>query len=149
MSIRERSAIEEAKRWGHTRLTSNADLLALIPRVYVDTVQREINGTTKFPYILGNFMAGIDIPALGTERIQTHADFQWRVVTEGVPTANDRAAELLMDNLLQTTVVDLSYGWLFTCRRIAPLNRLETDAQQIVRYHNFGGIYRLWVSAAP
>lgn len=144
----ERSEVEEAKRWAYDRLSSNGALVALIPRIYVDEVQRMPNGLGQFPYILGTYMGGIDIPGIGTTRAQTHADFQWRVVTEEAPTANDRMAERIMDVSLQTAVALYSNGWYITSRRIAPISRPEYGLGNS-RYQNIGGIYRLWISIAP
>lgn len=147
MSI-ERSAIQEAKRWAHGLLTGSTSLMNLIPRVYVDQVQRQPNGLGQFPYILGTFMSGIDIPGVGVNRVQTQADFQWRIVTEGPPTDDARLAEVIMDSLLQTAVTQLSNGWYFSCRRLMPIDRMEFDSTKTVSYRNIGGHYRCWIYAA-
>ena len=143
-----RSAVQEAKRWAFDLLNANAALIAIVPRIYVDQVQRESNGLGKFPYILGNFMGGVDVPGLGTNRVQTRADFQWRIVCEGPPTDDIRTAETLMDDSLQTAVAQLSNGWYFSCRRVTPIDRPEYDNVKTKRYSNLGGIYRLWIYKA-
>ena len=145
-----RREVGEAKRWFHRRLVAKVELVAIIPaaQIHVDHVQRSSEGPV-FPYILGNFMGGFDVQGMGTARQQTHGDFQWRVVTDGPPGDDAYEAEGHMDDALQTAVNDPQNGWLFTCRRVAPIDRPEFDKVKTKQYHNIGGIYRVWIGKAP
>lgn len=144
----ERTEVQECYRWASDLLNANTSLVELIPRIYAEHVQRVPNGSSQFPYILGSYLGGIDVPGLGVRREQTHADFQWKIVTEGAPTANDRQAGVYMDHSLQTAVAQLSHGWYITCRRLQEISRAEYDVVKTLRYANTGGIYRCWIYAA-
>ena len=90
--------IEEAKAW-MANLLKNDSLLTPVfgQRVYADQAYRDLG----FPYILITYMSGFDTQGLGTNRLQTTANFQVRIVTEGPPTDNDKTAAKRMDVLLQ------------------------------------------------
>lgn len=138
--------IQSAKKWIADLLQGDATLTALIPimNIFVDQAYRDLG----FPYIVISYSPGVDVPGLGTVREMTVASFFVRVVTEGAPTDDDRSAEVRMDYLLQHAVNQTSGGFLFSSRRVQPIDLPEYDENKRVRYHSLGGIYRVWISPA-
>lgn len=141
----ELSEVEQAKIWMVGMFKADAQLTPILAtRVYADQAYRELG----FPYLLVTYMSGSDKNALGTTREQTIANFQVRIVVEKVIDVTARNAEKRMDYLLQHSVKVLSGAYYFTARRMQPINRPEYDMVKTLRYHNIGGIYRLWIYSA-
>lgn len=137
--------IEQAKKWIYDSLIANADILAAVStRVYGDYVP-EPPASRVYPYILYDFLGGSDVDALGTSRIFARPLFQVRVVTEGRPTTTTRKVSKRIDDVLQVTQAVVSGEFQFSARREQPVNRPETDAGTGKKYHNLGGLYRVWI----
>lgn len=140
------SEIDKAKRWlANTLMNDGAFPAALlssgsVKKVYVDHADRSLG----FPYVLISMMSAIDRPGLGIARVQTQADFQVRVVTEGPPTATSESIVNWMDALIQSKSAQPAEGYFISCRRQAPIDRAEYGTNQ-QRYHNAGGVYRLFI----
>jgi hypothetical protein len=98
-----------------------------------------------YPFVLYNFQAGSDVPALGTVRLMTLPLMQVRAVGKGQPDANLRAADVRIDEVLQNASAQTSGGYVISARREFPVDRPEYDSAN-VRYHNLGGLYRLYIS---
>jgi hypothetical protein len=141
--------IESAKIWMANLLMDDEDfpdalLNDTLKRVYTDHAEM----SKGFPYVLINLMSGIDQAGLGTNRIQTRADFLVRVVSNGSPTTDSRDVESWFDALLQTQVAQVAGDYIITCRRLAPFNRTEYDASK-ARFSHGGGIYRTFIYRSP
>ena len=142
------SEIQQAKAWLYDVLHDNTDIEALVgTRIYADYAPDPPSERT-YPYILFNYMGGVDIDGLGTARIFAEPLFQVRAVFEGRPDTNARLLEKRIDDVLQVAEYQLSGDWYFTSRREQPIDRPETDLQTGTRYHNLGGIYRLWIGTS-
>lgn len=143
------SEIQEAKKWIYDSLAANSDITSAIgTRIYADYNPRSVPERT-FPYILFNFIAGIDVDALGTARLLSQPLFQVRLVTEGYPTSSDRLVEKRIDDVLQVASYDASGDWYFSARREQPVDRTEIDVDTGKHYHNIGGLYRLYIGEQP
>jgi hypothetical protein len=137
--------IQECKNWIYDQLAAEASITAVVSgRIYAD----HYPGERVFPYVLFNLMAATDVNGLGTVREQTQAVFQIRIVTKGAPDSNAKLVDKLLDDLFQTQVNTLSGEFYFSSRREGTIDRPEYDnAQQ--RYHNSGGLYRIWIRTQP
>lgn len=141
--------IESTKIWMANLLMNDVDfpdalLQGSLKRVYTDHAET----SQGFPYVLINMMSGIDQQGLGTNRIQTRADFQVRVVCEGSPNDDSREIEAWFDALLQMQVAQVAGDYIVTCRRVSTINRAEYDGTQ-ARFFNLGGLFRVWIYSAP
>lgn len=144
------SEIQQAKAWIYATLFANVDIAAAVgTRIYSDYVP-EPPANRVYPYIVYNFMGGVDVDGLGTNRLQSQPLFQVRVVTNGTngngrPTTTDRRVDKRITDVLGTAVHQLSGDFYFTARREQPIDRAELDAATGKQYHNLGGLFRLWI----
>lgn len=139
--------LQAAKFWMVAKLLANATLSAAVGgRVWADSVQR-VQGVLTFPYVLINCMSSVDVPGIGTNRIQTQATFQVRIVCEGPASVTVKEVQAIMDGLLQTAVTETSNGFVFSSRRIREIDRTEYDEVK-KPIKNLGGDYRVWMYAA-
>lgn len=137
--------IEQAKKWIYDSLIANSDILAAVStRVYSDYVP-EPPASRVYPYVLFDYLGGADVDALGTWRIFARPLFQVRVVTDGRPTTTTRKVSKRIDDVLQVTQSVVSGEFQFSARREQPISRVETDAGTGKKYHNLGGLYRVWI----
>lgn len=138
------SEIQEAKNWIYDKLAANTDITGVVStRIFAD----HYPGTRVFPYILFNHMASTDVDGLGTVRVITSALFQVRAVVQGAPNANAKLVDKRIDDVLQVQVSQLSGDFYFSSRREGTIDRPEYDAAN-QRYHNLGGLYRVWIGKA-
>lgn len=137
--------IQECKNWIYDQLAATSSITAVVStRIYAD----HYPGQRVFPYILFNLMAASDVSGLGTVRLLSDALFQIRVVTIGPPNAAAKLVDKRLDELFQAQVHQLSGEFYFSSRREGTVDRPEYDnAQQ--RYHNLGGLYRVWIGKTP
>lgn len=139
------SEIQECKNWVYNKLVANTDIAAIVStRIFAD----HYPGTRIFPYILYNLMAATDVQGLGTNRIITNALFQVRGVVEGAPDATAKRLDKRIDEVLQVQVMQLSGDYYFSSRREGVVDRAEYDGVD-KRYHNLGGLYRVWIARTP
>ena len=139
------SEVQAAKKWIYDSLVANVDIAAaVVTRVYADYVP-EPPANRVFPYVLFNFMGGIDVDALGTSRLLSQPLFQVRVVCEGRPTAAVRKVDKRIDGVLQNAVYQPSGDYYFSARREQPIDRPELDTATGKYYANLGGLYRLYI----
>lgn len=137
--------VEQAKAWIYTVLAANVDIAAAVgTRIYADYVP-EPPANRTYPYILFDFIAGTDVDGLGTVRLLSKPLFQVRLVTDGRPTTATRKASKRISDVLGVAVHQLSGDFYFTARREQPISRPETDAGTGKKYHNLGGLFRLWI----
>lgn len=137
--------IEQAKKWIYDSLSGNAEITAVVStRIYSDYLP-DPPAARVFPYVLYDYLGGADVDALGTGRLLAKPLFQVRLVTDGRPTTASRKAAKRIDDVLQVAVHQSSGEFFFTSRREQTVNRPETDAATGQRYHNLGGLYRLWI----
>lgn len=137
--------IEQAKKWIYDSLVGNSEITAQVStRIYSDYVP-EPPANRVYPYLLYEFLAGPDVQGLGTARLATNALFQIRVVTDGRPTTATRKVAKRIDDVLRIAVYQPSGEFFFTATREQPVNRAETDAATGKRYHNLGGLFRLFI----
>lgn len=133
--------IQEAKNWIYDKLSANGDITTLVgTNIFAD----HVFGARPARYVLYNLMASTDIDGLGTNRIITSALFQVRGVVQGGPDANAKKLDKRIDDVLQFQVHQLSGDFFFSSRREGTIDRPEYDAAN-VRYHNLGGLYRVWI----
>lgn len=137
--------IEQAKKWIYDSLSGNAEITAVVStRIYSDYVP-EPPASRVFPYLLYEYLGGMDVDALGTSRLLSKPLFQIRVVTDGRPTTTTRKVAKRIDDILRIAVHQSSGEFFFTARREQPVNRAETDTATGKKYHNLGGLFRLWI----
>lgn len=141
------SELQQAKAWLYDVLHGDTAIeAALGSEIYADFNPRDLSERI-FPYVIYNFLGGVDIDALGTARLLSQPLFQVRLVVEGTPNSAARTIEKLIDDVLQTAVYQQSGDYYFTSRREQPIDRAELDTSTGKRYHNLGGLYRLWIGA--
>lgn len=137
--------IEQAKKWIYDSLVANAEITAEVgTRIYSDYVPEAPTNRT-FPYVLYDFLGGPDVQGLGVVRQGTKALFQIRVVTEGRPNTASRKVAKRIDDVLRISVYQPSGEFYFTAEREQPVSRAETDQATGKRYHNLGGLFRIWI----
>jgi len=137
--------VEQAKKWIYDSLSGNAEITAVVStRIYSDYCP-DPPASRVFPYVLYEYLGGNDVDGLGTSRILSEPLFQVRVVTEGRPTTATRRAAKRITDVLGVAVYQLSGDWYFTARREQPVNRPETDTATGKKYHNLGGLFRLYI----
>jgi hypothetical protein len=146
------SEIQEAKNWIYDKLAANSDITSVVStRIYADTYPGAFS-TRTFPYILYNLMAATDIDGLGTVRVITSALFQVRAVDEpgrsGFSWDNFKLVDKRIDDVLQVQVTQLSGDFYFSSRREGAIDRAEYAADN-TRFHNLGGLYRVWIGKTP
>jgi hypothetical protein len=142
------SEIQEAKNWIYDKLAANTDITGVIStRIYADTYPGAFSSRT-YPYILYNLMASSDVGGLGTVRVITSALFQVRAVCQGAPDTNTKLIDKRIDDVLQVQVVQLSGDFYFSSRREGAIDRAEYAADN-TRFHNLGGLYRVWIGKTP
>jgi hypothetical protein len=141
------SELQQAKAWIYAKLSANSDIAAAVgTRIYSDYAPATPAART-YPYIVYNFMGGVDIDALGTSRLLSEPLFQVRVVTDGRPNAVARKVDKRISDVLGVAVYQLSGDWYFTARREQPIDRPELDQATGKQYHNLGGLFRLYIGA--
>lgn len=139
------SESQQAKAWIYAALFANADIASAVStRIYSDYAP-DAPASRVYPYIIYNFMGGIDVDGLGTNRLQSQPLFQVRVVCKGRPSASTRKVDKRIDTVLQNAVYQLSGDYYFSARREQPIDRAELDATTGIQYHNLGGLYRLYI----
>lgn len=139
------SEVQQAKKWIYDKLSANVDIAAAVgTSIFADSVP------TPRParYILYNLMAATDVDGLGTNRLITSALFQVRQVNQGTPDTTARLLDKRIDDVLQVQVSQLSGDFYYSSRRESVVDRAEYDAAN-VRYHNLGGLYRVWIARVP
>lgn len=138
--------VQQAKKWIYDKLSANADITAAVgTHIYADTIPVSPRPSR---YILYNLMAATDTDGLGTNRILTSALFQVRQVNAGAPDTTARRVDKRIDEVLQVQVHQLSGDFYYSSRREGVVDRPEYDSAN-VRYHNLGGLYRVWIHEAP
>jgi len=136
---------QESKRWLYSVLHGDTYIESQVAdRIYDSYVPEDPEDRT-FPYILYNFMGGVDIDALGTNRLLSQPLFQVRVVCEGRPDATVRKVDKRIDDVLQNAVYQPSGDYYFSARREQPIDRPELDTSTGKHYSNLGGLYRLYI----
>jgi hypothetical protein len=143
------SEIQQAKKWIYDSLHANSDIAAAVSTRIYDSYVPDPPASRVFPYVLFNFMGGIDVDALGTNRLLSQPLFQVRVVCEGRPDATVRKIDKRIDDVLQFAVYQLSGDYYFSARREQPIDRPEFDAATGKHYGNCGGLYRLYIGRTP
>ena len=140
------SEIQQAKKWIYDKLSANVDIAAAVgTNIFADTIP-----VSPRPgrYILYNLMAATDVDGLGTNRLITSALFQVRQVNVGAPDTTARRVDKRIDDVLQVQVSQLSGDFYYSSRRESVVDRAEYDSAN-VRYHNLGGLFRIWISRVP
>jgi hypothetical protein len=141
------SEIQQAKAWLYDVLHDETGIEAQVgTRIYADYAPETPSDRT-YPYILFNYMGGVDVDGLGTARIFSEPLFQVRVVFDSRPDDDARLLEKRIDDVLQVAMYQPSGDYYFTSRREQPIDRTEIDPSTGKRYHNLGGLYRLWIGA--
>lgn len=139
------SEIEQAKKWIYDSLVGNSEITAVVStRIFSDYVP-EPPANRTYPYILYEYLGGNDVQGLGVARQGSSALFQIRVVTDGRPVTASRKVDKRIDDVLRITVYQPSGEFYFTAEREQSVNRPETDAATGKRYHNLGGLFRVWI----
>lgn len=137
--------LQQAKQWISDSLLGDAELVVIVStRIWAD--QRDPAVASPFPYVLFNYMGGTDSQGLGVVRSMSSLLFQVRVVCDGPPSVSTKKAAYRIDVVLQNTSAEISGDFQFSARREQPIDRPEYDRTQH-RYHNLGGLYRLWIGA--
>lgn len=137
--------IQQAKAWLYEVLHGDADIEEAVgTEIYADFNPRDMPDRI-FPYLLFNYMGGVDVDALGTARLLSVPLFQVRLVVQGRPNSAAREVEKRIDDVLQTAVYEPSGDYYFTARREQPIDRAELDTTTGQRFHNLGGLYRIWI----
>jgi hypothetical protein len=140
--------IQEAKNWIHDVLAANADITAAVStRIFADHYPGSASDRV-YPYVLYNTMAATDIQGLGTTRQSTDALFQVRAVCKGAPDTTAKLIDKRIDDVLRVAVHNASGDFLYSARRTGTIDRTEYDSAN-VRYHNLGGLYRVWIQRVP
>jgi hypothetical protein len=140
--------IQEAKNWIRDVLAANSDITAAVStRIFADHYPGSASDRT-YPYILYNTMAATDVQGLGTTRQSTDALFQVRAVCQGAPNSTAKLLDKRINDVLQLAVHQQSGDYYFSARRVQAVDRPEYDSASN-RYHNLGGIFRVWISAVP
>lgn len=148
------SEIQQAKQWIYDVLHGDAQIAAAVGvEIYADYNPKKV--ADRGPrYIIFNYLGGVDVDALGTARLLSEPLFQVRLVTNhhdepggNRPNTTDRLVEKRIDDVLQAAVYQQSGDYYFSARREQPVDRAELDTATGKRYHNLGGLYRLWIGA--
>jgi hypothetical protein len=140
--------IQEAKNWIHDVLAANSDITAAVSiRIFADHYPGAAIDRV-YPYVLYNTMAATDIRGIGRNRVSTDALFQVRAVCEGAPNATAKLVCKRIDDVLQSQIRQLSGDFYFSSSRDGEIDRAEYDSTN-KRYHNLGGLYRVWIQRAP
>ena len=140
--------IQEAKNWIHDVLAANSDITAAVStRIFADHYPGAATDRI-YPYVLYNTMAATDTQGLGTTRQATNALFQVRAVCQGAPNSSAKLVAKRIDDVLQVAIHSASGDFFFSSRRTDEIDRAEYDASNN-RYHNLGGLYRVWIQRAP
>src|SRR5687768_3435356 len=123
------SEVQQAKAWIYTSLHNNGDIVAAVSTRIYDTIVPVPLPSRVYPYILFNYMGGVDIDGLGTNRIFSQPLFQVRVVTDvyPIPTAV-RTLDKRISDVLGVAVYQPSGDYFFTARREQPIDRYEFDS---------------------
>jgi hypothetical protein len=139
--------IQEAKNWIHDVLAANSDITTAVgTRIYADHYPGPFTDRI-YPYVLYNTMVATDIQGLGTVRQSTDALFQVRAVCKGAPDATAKLIDKRIGDILQVAVHSASGDFLFSSRRTGVIDRPEYDSANN-RYHNLGGLFRVWIQRA-
>jgi|GEM_PF-2963240 len=139
------SEIQQAKKWIYDSLHADTYIASQVGTRIKDSYVSEPPADRVYPYIVYNFMGGLDVDALGTSRLLSRPLFQVRVVCEGRPDDAIRKIDKRIDEVLQHAVYQLSGDWYFSARREQPIDRPEFDASTGKHYANIGGLYRLYI----
>lgn len=139
------SEIQQAKKWLYDALHGNSDIAAAVSTRIYDGYVPEPPASRVFPYILFDFISGIDVDALGVSRLATKPLFQVRVVGEGRPTTTTRLVDKRIDDVLGVATYQASGDFYFTAWREQPVDRHEFEPSTGKHYHNLGGLFRLFI----
>jgi hypothetical protein len=141
--------IQQAKAWIYTALHSNSDIVAACATRIYDGFVPVPAPSRIYPYILFNFMAGLDVDGLGTNRLQSQPLFQVRVVDVTPISTTARTLDKRITDVLGVAVYQLSGDYYFTARREQSIDRPELDTATGKQLINLGGLFRLYIGRTP
>lgn len=134
----EPAAVEE---WLAGVLNGDAALLALVPSGAFNTQPPE---DQPYPFILYQFMSGLDYAAVGAERIWTNMLFLVKVIGETASYSALNQAVARIDALLHRASGSATDGTVWSCTREQAI-RLPDDVANR-QYRQAGGLYRIYAS---
>jgi hypothetical protein len=138
--------ISRARKWIYDALKADGTLAALIggasnPRIYFGQAPEK----AVYPFVLFNLQAASDVQGLCLPRVATSPVFQVKVICDGPPSADVRTIADRIDLVLGQAVTQISESYVFSGRRIQPLEYIEPKRDSSSYYTHSGGLYRLLV----
>ena len=130
----------KARKWIYETLVNDAATTAIVgQRVYPNKARA---GTT-YPLIVFSHQGGPDTQGVCTVRIQANPIFQIKVICDGDPDQNARDVADRIDELFQTAVTQILDEYVFSSRRIQPIDYPEPKPNGGGHYTHLGGLFRL------
>jgi hypothetical protein len=134
--------LSKAQKWIYDTLVNDAETTALIgQRVY----HGQARAGTLYPLIVFSHQGGPDTQGVCTVRIQANPIFQIKVICDGNPNQQARDVADRIDELFQTAVTQISDGYVFSSRRIQPIDYIESKPNGGGHYTHVGGLFRLLI----
>lgn len=121
----------------YTTLHGDATLMGLV----TDVVNTEPAGVLAYPFVIFQFMSGIDYAAVGAFRIWTNMVYLVKVVGDTPVYADLTAAVARIDTLLHRASGAVTDGTVWSCVREQAFRMPETVAGRQFRHD--GGLYRI------
>lgn len=130
----------KAQKWIYDTLVNDAATTAIIG-------QRAYHGkapvSIAYPLIVFSHQGGQDTQGVCTVRVQANPIFQIKVITDGNPNASAQTVADRIDELFQTAVTQISDGYVFSSRRMQPIDYIEAKPNGGGHYTHVGGLFRL------
>lgn len=121
-------------------LHGDATLLGLV----TDVINTQPAKTALYPYVIFQYMSGIDYAAVGAFRIWTNMVYLVKVVDETPVYADLSAAVARVDALLHRASGPVADGTVWSCTREQTFRLPEDVAGRQFRHQ--GGLYRVYAS---
>lgn len=132
--------LTKARKWIYETLVNDAATTAIVgQRVYPNKAR----AGTAYPLIVFSHQGGPDTQGVCTVRIQANPIFQIKVICDGDPDQSARDVADRIDELFQTAVTQILDEYVFSSRRIQPIDYPEPKSNGGGHYTHLGGLFRL------
>lgn len=130
-----------AEEWLYATLQGDATLAAAAPGGVWNTQADE---GTPYPFVLFQFMSGIDYAAVGAQRIWTNMIYLVKVIADAADFDSMNAALARIDQLLHRVNGTAADGTVWSCTREQVI-RLP-DAVAGSQFRQAGGLWRIYAA---
>lgn len=135
-------ATDATKKWISQLLSNDSTVNAKINSQVFQSVG---DLKSSFPFVVYDFLTGNDVGGLCREIIQTDFYLQVKMIFNKALSDSDRIATSKMDELIRSTENQVSDGYVFTAKRLQPVDYKEPLQGSDSLFYHIGGVYMVSV----